>query len=114
MARNWAGLTQFGADFGVRKLKMLIFEGENAHGWVFRVERYFAINGLSQREKLMAVALCLEGKTRMWFQWQEQQQPLKLWGEFYKGIEAENPRRATLAKAKRVRGVNGVNTDDCG
>ena len=25
MARNWAGLTQFGADFGVKKLKMLIF-----------------------------------------------------------------------------------------
>ncbi|KAH9650558.1 pentatricopeptide repeat-containing protein [Citrus sinensis] len=82
MARNWAGLTQFGADFGVRKLKMLIFESEDAYGWVYRVERYFAINGLSKGEKLMAAALCLEGKTLMWFQWREQQQPLRPWGEF--------------------------------
>ena len=81
MARNWAGLTQFGADFRVRKLKMLIFEGEDAYGWVYRVERYFAINGLSEGEKLMAAALCLEGKTLMWFQWREQQ-PLRPWGEF--------------------------------
>ena len=81
MARNWAGLTQFGADFGVRKLKMLIFEGEDAYGWVYREERYFAINGLSEGEKLMAAALCLEGKTLMWFQWREQQ-PLRPWGEF--------------------------------
>ena len=81
MARNWVGLTQFGADFRVRKLKMLIFESEDAYGWVYRVERYFAINGLSEGEKLMAAALCLEGKTLMWFQWREQQ-PLTPWGEF--------------------------------
>ena len=82
MARNWAGLTQFGADFGVRKLKMPIFEVEDAYGSVYKMERYFAINGLSKREKLMAVALCLEGKALAWFQWREQQQPLRSRVEF--------------------------------
>lgn len=39
-------------------------------------------NGLSKREKLMAAALCLEGKALAWFQWREQRQSLRLWGEF--------------------------------
>ena len=72
MVRNRAGLTQFGADSGVRKLKMPIFEGEDAYGWVYRVEHYFAINGLSEREKLLAAALCLEVKALAWFQWRKQ------------------------------------------
>ncbi|XP_024035682.1 glycine-rich cell wall structural protein 1.0-like [Citrus clementina] len=38
MARNWAGQTQFGVDSRVRKLKMPILEGEDAYGWVYRVE----------------------------------------------------------------------------
>lgn len=41
---------------------MLIFEGEDAYGWVYRVECYFTINGLSEMEKLMAAVLRLEGK----------------------------------------------------
>ena len=51
---------------------MPIFKGENAYGWVYRVERYFAINGLLERKKLMAAALCLEGNAFMWFKWREQ------------------------------------------
>ena len=82
MARNWAGQTQFGADSRVRKLKMPIFEGEDAYGWVYRVECYLTINELSEREKLMAAALCLEGKVLAWFQWREQRQLLRSWGEF--------------------------------
>ena len=82
MARTGAGQTQFGADSRVRKLKMHIFEGGDAYGWVYRVECYFTINGLSERETLMAVALCLEGKALAWFQWREQRQPLWSWGEF--------------------------------
>ena len=61
---------------------MSIFKGEDAYGWVFREERYFAINGLSEREKLMAAALSLEGKALACFQWREQRQPLRSWGEF--------------------------------
>ena len=68
MARTRAGQTQFGADSRVRKLKMPIFEGDDAYGWVYRVECYFTNNGLLEREKLMAAALCLEGKALAWFQ----------------------------------------------
>ena len=30
----------------------------------------------------MAAALCLEGKALAWFQWREQRQPMRSWGEF--------------------------------
>ena len=66
-ARNWVRQTQFGEDFRIRKLKMLIFEGEDAYGWVYRVECYFTTNRLSEMEKLMAAVLCLEGKALVWF-----------------------------------------------
>ncbi|PKU59102.1 hypothetical protein MA16_Dca014844 [Dendrobium catenatum] len=41
---------------------MPIFEGEDAYGWIYKVERYFAVNGLMEEEKLTAAGLCLEGK----------------------------------------------------
>ena len=49
---------------------------------MYRVKRYFTINRLSEREKLRAATLCLEGKALAWFQWPEQRQPLRPWGEF--------------------------------
>ncbi|PKU77286.1 hypothetical protein MA16_Dca016853 [Dendrobium catenatum] len=54
-------------DTRSRKLKMPVFEGEDAQGWVYRVERYFSINGLTEGGKLMAAGLCLEGKALAWF-----------------------------------------------
>ena len=76
------GEAQFVANSRVRKLKMPIFEGDDACGWAYKVKRYFAVNGLSKREKLMLASLSLEGKTLVWFQCREQRQPLRLWGEF--------------------------------
>ncbi|PKU74218.1 hypothetical protein MA16_Dca021622 [Dendrobium catenatum] len=54
-------------DARERKLKMPVFEGEDAQHWVYRVERYFSINGFTEGEKLMATGLCLEGKALAWF-----------------------------------------------
>ena len=72
----------FGPDSRVRKLKMPVFEGEDAHGWIYRVERYFAVNGLTEDEKLTAAALCLEGKALAWYQWCEQRDPMHTWEDF--------------------------------
>ncbi|KAI0501936.1 hypothetical protein KFK09_016881 [Dendrobium nobile] len=69
-------------DTRMRKLKVPVFEGEDAYGWVYRVERYFAVNGVTEEEKLMAVPICLEGKSLAWFQWIEGRQPIRSWEEF--------------------------------
>ncbi|XP_028552250.1 uncharacterized protein LOC114580023 [Dendrobium catenatum] len=70
------------ADNRTRKLKIPIFEGEDAYGWIYRVERYFAVNGVTEEEKLMAVPVCLEGKALAWFQWLEGRQHVRSWEEF--------------------------------
>ena len=72
----------FGPDSRIRKLKMPIFKGEGAPGWIYQVERYFAINGLTEDEKLKAAALCLEGKALAWYQWCEQRDPMRTWDDF--------------------------------
>ncbi|GJT02163.1 putative mitochondrial protein [Tanacetum coccineum] len=51
------------------KLKMSIFEGDDAHGWIYRVDPYFEVQGVIRRERLRAAALCLEGESLAWYKW---------------------------------------------
>lgn len=50
----------------MRKIHVPIFEGEDTYRWVYCVERHFTVNTLMKDEKLMAAALCLEGKALVW------------------------------------------------
>ena len=54
---------------------MPIFEGDDAHEWIHRVERYFTVNGILGEERLEAAALHLEGKALAWFQWVQTARP---------------------------------------
>jgi len=58
-------------DVRGHRLEMPFFEGEDPDGWIFRAERYFSVNDLSEGEKLETAALCLEGAALSWFQWEE-------------------------------------------
>ncbi|GKE42378.1 hypothetical protein Tco_1469662 [Tanacetum coccineum] len=51
-----------GFDHRIRKLKMPLFDGEDAYGWIYKVERYFEIQGIPQPEQLRAAVLCMEGE----------------------------------------------------
>ena len=35
-----------GSDYRMRKLKMPIFDGEDSHGWIYKVERYFEVQDI--------------------------------------------------------------------
>ncbi|CAN4106303.1 unnamed protein product [Withania somnifera] len=35
-----------------RKLQLPVFEGEDPLGWIFKVERYFTVNEISEAERL--------------------------------------------------------------
>ena len=52
-------------------LEMLIFEGWNPEGWLFRVECFFAAHGMLEGEKLAAITISLEGEALVWFQWEK-------------------------------------------
>ncbi|KAJ1415931.1 Peroxidase, active site [Sesbania bispinosa] len=52
-----------------RRLEILLFSGDDAYGWVNRVERYFNLKGVLEQERLQAVMVAMEGKTLSWFRW---------------------------------------------
>lgn len=68
-----------GSDYCMRKLKMLVFGVEDAHGWTYRVEWYFEVQGINRREQLRASALRLEGEALAWYCWSEQREPFTSW-----------------------------------
>ncbi|KAJ1383053.1 hypothetical protein SESBI_43701 [Sesbania bispinosa] len=71
---------------GGRKLEVSIFSGDDAHGWINRVERYFKLNGLANSEKLNAVVVALEDRALNWFQWWEEQTPTPNWEQFKEAV----------------------------
>ncbi|KAF7839766.1 putative mitochondrial protein [Senna tora] len=52
----------------LQKLELPIFDGEEAVGWLFKVERYFNINRMREEEKLEVVTVCMDGKALNWLQ----------------------------------------------
>ncbi|KAF7802354.1 Retrotransposable element Tf2 [Senna tora] len=65
-----------------RKLELPLFDGDDAVGWLFRVERYFSINRMKDEDKLEAMAVCLEGRALNWLQWIETREEMKTWPKF--------------------------------
>ena len=49
-----------------RLLELPIFEGVDLDSWIFRVERYFEINGLHADERLQAAMVCMKGEVLAW------------------------------------------------
>ncbi|GJW50723.1 ankyrin repeat-containing protein [Tanacetum coccineum] len=63
----------------MRKLKMTLFDGEDSHGWIYKVERYFEVQDIKLREQLRAAVLCMERQALSWFRWSEARSPFCSW-----------------------------------
>ncbi|KAJ1396994.1 hypothetical protein SESBI_32166 [Sesbania bispinosa] len=50
-----------------RRLEIPLFSGDDAYGWVNRVERYFNLKRVLEQERLQAVMVAMEGKTLFGF-----------------------------------------------
>nr|GEV60684.1 hypothetical protein [Tanacetum cinerariifolium] len=66
-------------DYRFKKLKMPIFDGEDAYGWIYRMERFFKIQGVEALEELQVAELCLEGEALSWYCWSEGRSPFRSW-----------------------------------
>ncbi|GJY21422.1 putative mitochondrial protein [Tanacetum coccineum] len=76
------GMRSNGAEYRLRKLKMPIFKGEDAYGWIYRMERYFHIQGIEATDQLTAAELCLEGQALSWYRWSDGRTPFRSWENF--------------------------------
>lgn len=69
-----------------RKIKMPIFSGEDAYGWIYRVERYFEVQGISKKDQLRAAGLCMEDSALAWYRWVEARSPCRTWEKLKKKL----------------------------
>lgn len=72
-------------DMRLRKLEIPIFKGEVGEdpiGYFHRVEWYFVVNRMTEKDKLDAAVLCLEGEALEWHQWEEERMPMTTWAQF--------------------------------
>ncbi|GKA76409.1 ankyrin repeat-containing protein [Tanacetum coccineum] len=76
------GMRSYGAEYRLRKLKMPIFEGKDAYGWIYRMEQYFHIQGIEATDQLTAAELCLEGQALSWYPWSDGRTPFRSWENF--------------------------------
>ncbi|GJY04645.1 hypothetical protein Tco_0370585 [Tanacetum coccineum] len=56
-----------GSNYRMRKLKMLLFDREDSHGWIYKVGRYFEVQDIEPREQLRAAILSIKGQALSWF-----------------------------------------------
>nr|GEZ79722.1 ankyrin repeat-containing protein [Tanacetum cinerariifolium] len=68
-----------GVDYQMRKLKILLFDGEGSHGWIYKVERYFKVQAIQPKEHLRAAILCMKGQALSWFRLSEARSPFRSW-----------------------------------
>lgn len=69
-------------DVPFRRLDLPVYEGEGTINWIFKADRYFEVNRLIEREKLVAVGVCMEGEALSWFKWRVRRQAFSSWAEF--------------------------------
>ncbi|GJS17253.1 ankyrin repeat-containing protein [Tanacetum coccineum] len=72
-----------------RKLKMPLFDGDDSHSWIYKVERYFEVEDIEPGEQLRAAILCMEGQALAWFRWSEARSPIRSW----EGLKRRLPER---------------------
>lgn len=59
-----------------------MFQEGNLSEWIFIVEQYFTINGIRDADKVLMAAICMDGPTLTWLQWEETRRPITDWREF--------------------------------
>ncbi|KAL7616159.1 hypothetical protein Lser_V15G03445 [Lactuca serriola] len=64
-----------------RKLGLPSFVGKDPDDWILTAERYFALNRLTNEERLEAAVIAFEGDAIRWFQWESKRSPMIQWGE---------------------------------
>ncbi|MCI64544.1 1-phosphatidylinositol-3-phosphate 5-kinase-like protein, partial [Trifolium medium] len=79
--RRHDGGNRLGYAGGRKRLEIPIFKGDDAYGWFVRVECYFRLNEVCMQDKVDMVVLAMEEKALNWFQWWEEQTPLRNWEE---------------------------------
>ena len=58
-----------------------MFKGLNQKGWIFRIEPFFPAHHMTEKEKMVATTISLDGEALAWFQWEDNRRLIHSWME---------------------------------
>lgn len=66
-------------DWRLRRVELPMFNGTDPDGWIFRAERYIALQRFEEKEKVVIAGICMEGEALAWFHWADSRRPVLVW-----------------------------------
>ncbi|CAH9133286.1 unnamed protein product [Cuscuta epithymum] len=69
-----------------RKVDLPLFSGNDAYGWLLRVERYFKLNHVLEGDKVEVVLIAMTERALNWYQWWDEQTDDHSWGNFKEAL----------------------------
>ncbi|CAH9107328.1 unnamed protein product [Cuscuta epithymum] len=69
-----------------RKIELPLFNGEDAAGWLVRMNRYFRLNRTEEEDKIDVAVVAMEDQALSWFQWWEGQALQQNWNTFTQAL----------------------------
>ncbi|XP_057444723.1 uncharacterized protein LOC130736966 [Lotus japonicus] len=69
-----------------RRVDIPMFNGSDAYGWITKVERFFRLSRVEEREKIEMVMIAMEDRALSWFQWWEEQAQERAWEPFKQAL----------------------------
>lgn len=70
----------------LRKIDLPVFNGEDAPGWLTKIERFFRVRRIEEDEKLDAAMMAVEGEALSWLQWWESSSEVQTWDDLKEAL----------------------------
>ena len=69
------------------KLEVPKFDGQDAIGWIFKINQFFEFHGTPERDRLTIASFYMEGPALSWYQWMSRNQLINSWHNFLLTLE---------------------------
>ncbi|GJS82363.1 transposon ty3-I gag-pol polyprotein [Tanacetum coccineum] len=69
------------------KLEVPAFSGSNTLGWLFQIERFFALHRTPDAQKLDVASFYMTGDALNWYSWMHSTSQLSTWDKFARDLE---------------------------
>lgn len=73
-------------DHQVHRLELPLFGGEDSTSKIFWVKRYFVVNQIKERDRILVTIVCTKGLVLTWLQWAVAKSPITNWDIFKQAL----------------------------
>jgi hypothetical protein len=69
------------------KLEVPKFDGQDAMGWIFKINQFFEYQGTTEADRIKVASFYMEGPTLSWYQWMHSNGLITSWNGFLQALE---------------------------